>query len=188
LIAAMAAVPWVGVPFDVEQTFGKKRVPIKATIDGAPYRGSLVRMGGPCHLPIVLKEIREKIGKGPGYAVDIVLEEDTEPRVVQISADLEKAPKGAPEAKTFLQNSPTLTGGNTFAGSKRLSGRRRERSGSLRQSLCSPAIRRGDEASGSGLIAPVSHLPVRVLFANCNYSAPALNTKRPNFVLLRINH
>jgi Bacteriocin-protection, YdeI or OmpD-Associated/Domain of unknown function (DUF1905) len=92
----------VVVPFDVEQAFGKKRVPIKATIDGVPYRGSLVRMGGPCHLLIVLKEIREKIGKGPGDEVDIVLEEDTEPRVVRIPANLEKALKNAPGAKTLF--------------------------------------------------------------------------------------
>ena len=36
---------FVTVPFDVEATFGKKRVKVKATIEGEPYRGSLVRMG-----------------------------------------------------------------------------------------------------------------------------------------------
>lgn len=37
---------YVSIPFDVEKTFGKKRVPVKATIDGEPYRGSLVRRQG----------------------------------------------------------------------------------------------------------------------------------------------
>jgi hypothetical protein len=32
----------VTVPFDVEKEFGQKRVKIKATIDGEPYRGLLV--------------------------------------------------------------------------------------------------------------------------------------------------
>jgi uncharacterized protein YdeI (YjbR/CyaY-like superfamily) len=32
---------FVSIPFDVEEAFGKKRVPIKATIDGEPYRGTL---------------------------------------------------------------------------------------------------------------------------------------------------
>ncbi len=56
---------YVTVPFDVETVFGKKRVPVQATIDGQPYRGLLVRMGGPCHVLGVLKEIRERIGKQP---------------------------------------------------------------------------------------------------------------------------
>ena len=37
------------VPFDVEKAFGKKRVAVTATIDGEPYRGSLVRMGTSDH-------------------------------------------------------------------------------------------------------------------------------------------
>src|SRR4030066_510149 len=48
---------YVIVPFDVEKTFGKKRLKIKSSIDGEPYNGTLVRMGGPDHLLLVLKEI-----------------------------------------------------------------------------------------------------------------------------------
>lgn len=94
---------YVSVPFDVEQAFGKKRVKVKATIDGEPYRGSLVRMGSPCHLLIVLKEIREKIGKGPGDEVRVTLEEDTEPRVVDIPLDLKEALASNPEAEAVFQ-------------------------------------------------------------------------------------
>ena len=57
---------YVTVPFDVEAVFGKKRVKVKATIDGQPYQGSLVRMGEPCHLLPVRKDIRARIGKGMG--------------------------------------------------------------------------------------------------------------------------
>jgi len=57
---------YVTVPFDVEAAYGKKRVPVQATIDGQPYRGSLVRTSGQCHVLGVLKEIRERIGKQPG--------------------------------------------------------------------------------------------------------------------------
>jgi len=69
---------YVTVPFDVERVFGKKRVPVRATIDGIPYRGSLVRMGGACHVLGVLKEIRVSLGKGEGDVVEVVLEEDTD--------------------------------------------------------------------------------------------------------------
>jgi hypothetical protein len=41
---------YVSIPFDVEQIFGNKRPKVKATIQGVPYRGTLVRMGGACHL------------------------------------------------------------------------------------------------------------------------------------------
>ena len=55
---------FVSIPFDVEAAFGKKRVKVIATIDGVLYRGSLMRMGGPCHILGVLKDIRRQIGKG----------------------------------------------------------------------------------------------------------------------------
>lgn len=51
---------FVTIPFDVERAFGKKRVPVRATIDGVPYRGSLVRMGGECHILGILKSVRAK--------------------------------------------------------------------------------------------------------------------------------
>jgi len=89
---------FVEVPFDVEAAFGRKRVKVKATIDGVPYRGSLVRMGKPCHIVGVLKEIREKIGKGPGDQVHVVVEEDTEPRLVEVPEDLRQALGADPDA------------------------------------------------------------------------------------------
>ena len=41
-------------PFDVEKEFGSKgRVPVKASFDGVPYTGSMVKYGNPQHmLPI----------------------------------------------------------------------------------------------------------------------------------------
>jgi hypothetical protein len=94
---------FVSVPFDVELVFGKKRVPVQVTIDAEPYRGSLVRMGGTCHILPVLKHIRETIGKGPGDAVDVVVEEDLEPRVVEVPGDLAKALRGQPKALLFFR-------------------------------------------------------------------------------------
>jgi bifunctional DNA-binding transcriptional regulator/antitoxin component of YhaV-PrlF toxin-antitoxin module len=94
---------FVTIPFDVEQVFGAKRVPVKATIDGEPYRGSLVRMGGPDHMLIVLKEIREKIGKGPGDEVEVTVEKDDEPRVVQPPPELAAALAADPDAAAHFE-------------------------------------------------------------------------------------
>jgi hypothetical protein len=93
---------WVDVPFDVEKTFGKKRVPIRATIDGVPYRGSLVRMGGDCHMLLILKAIREKIGKQVGDKVSVRLQEDKAPRKIKVPADVQKAVRLKPKAASFF--------------------------------------------------------------------------------------
>jgi len=94
---------FVTVPFDVEQAFGKKRVKIKALIEGEPYRGTLVRMGGPEHLLLVLKDIREKIGKSFGDEIEIELEEDIEPRQVEAPQDLKDVMESDPEALEFFK-------------------------------------------------------------------------------------
>jgi hypothetical protein len=94
---------FVTVPFDVEEVYGQKRVKIKSTIDGEPYRGSLVRMGGPSHVLGVLKALREKLDKTYGDEVTVVVEEDTEPRTVTIPPDLKRALKADPEAAAFFE-------------------------------------------------------------------------------------
>ena len=93
---------FVEVPFDVEAAFGSKRPKVKAMIEGVPYRGILTRMGTDCHLLIVLKEIREQIGKTFGDEVTITVEPDTAPRVIEVPAELEKAFKTEKEAKAFF--------------------------------------------------------------------------------------
>ena len=93
---------WVDVPFHVEKAFGKKRVPIRATIDGVPYRGSLVRMGGDCHMLLILKAIREKIGKQAGDKVSVTLKEDKAPRKIKIPADVQIALRLKPRAGDFF--------------------------------------------------------------------------------------
>ena len=97
---------YVEFPYDVEKTFGTRgRVKIKATIDGEPYRGSLVNMGTGCHILIVLKAIREKIGKGEGDTVTVVLEQDTAERTVELPADFKKALGKNKAAKDFFEHS-----------------------------------------------------------------------------------
>ena len=93
---------FVEVPFDVEERLGSKRPKIKALIEGVPYRGLLVRMGGPNHVLIILKGIREQIGKTFGDEVTITVEPDTEPRLIEVPKDLLKVLKKDKEAKAFF--------------------------------------------------------------------------------------
>ena len=93
---------FVEIPFDVEEAFGSKRPKVRALIEGVPYRGTLVRMGGERHMLLILKGIREQVGKTFGDEVKIVLEADTEPRVVAVPPDLMKELKKNKDAKAFF--------------------------------------------------------------------------------------
>jgi hypothetical protein len=94
---------FVEVPFDVEAAFGSKRPKVKAMIEGVPYRGLLVRMGGPNHMLIILKGIREQIGKTFGDEINVSVELDTEERVIEIPKDLLKELKKDREAKAIFE-------------------------------------------------------------------------------------
>src|SRR5579872_520500 len=81
-------------PYDTEKEFATKgRIPIKATFDGVPYTGSLIKYGHPQHMLGLLKGIREEIGKGPGDVVDVVIWKDEEVRTVEVPAEFQKLMK-----------------------------------------------------------------------------------------------
>jgi len=82
---------FVKVPFDVERIFGSKRPKVKAMIEGVPYRGLLTRMGTEHHLLIILKGIREQIGKTFGDEIKVSVELDVEERAIAIPAELKRA-------------------------------------------------------------------------------------------------
>jgi hypothetical protein len=97
---------YVLFPFDVQEVFGSKgRIPIVATIDSVPYRGSLVKHGNPQHMLPVLKGIREKTGKTIGDVVDITIERDMEKREVEVPKDFKKALKENKLEEKFMQMS-----------------------------------------------------------------------------------
>jgi hypothetical protein len=79
----------VAFPYDVEKEFGVKgNVHVKATFDGIPYSGSLMKCGVPSHMLGVLKSIRTQIGKNPGDQVNVVVWKDVDARVFETPADL----------------------------------------------------------------------------------------------------
>ena len=66
---------YVEVPYDIKVRFGKGRLLVNATFDGIPYRGQVVKMGTPCYIIGVTKQIRKQIGKSFGDMVEVVLHE-----------------------------------------------------------------------------------------------------------------
>lgn len=96
---------FVAFPFDVAEVFGTRgRVPVNATFDGIPYRGSLVTYGDG-HLILVLSEIRRQLGKEAGDTVAVTIALDAEPRTVELDDDIEKAWADAAVLEAFRAQS-----------------------------------------------------------------------------------
>ena len=50
---------YVEVPYDIKALFGKGRLLVHASFDGVPYDGQIVKMGTPCYIIGVRKDIRK---------------------------------------------------------------------------------------------------------------------------------
>lgn len=93
---------YVEIPFDVYEVFGERNlVKVKATFDGIPYRGSLAKMGSPCHILIIRKDIRAQLNKDVGDFVEVTVEKDLEERIVEVPEELQKLLDENPKAKEF---------------------------------------------------------------------------------------
>jgi hypothetical protein len=81
----------IAPPVDVPEFFGTRaRVPIRGTINGFPFRSSLMPCGGH-HLMPVNKALREGAGVEPGDTVEVVMERDNAERTVEMPRLLKKA-------------------------------------------------------------------------------------------------
>ena len=87
---------FVFFPYDTQQEFGTRgQVRVKATFDGVPCAGALVKYAPPQHMLPVVKTILEQIGKHPGDSVSVVLERDEAERTVEVPAEFARAMKKA---------------------------------------------------------------------------------------------
>lgn len=96
----------ITIPFDVQEVYGSKRVPVKATVNGIEYRGSIVRMGGVYCLGIP-KAFRDSAGIKAGDNIVVTLELDDEPRTVDVPDDLATALADAGLSEIFSAMSYT---------------------------------------------------------------------------------
>jgi hypothetical protein len=88
---AKGTTTFVLVPESVMAAFApRKRVPIKATVNGYAYRTTIVDMGdGPCFA--VNKTVRTAVGVSRNDLIGVTLELDTEVRTVEVPADMAMA-------------------------------------------------------------------------------------------------
>jgi hypothetical protein len=80
----------IAPPVDVIEYFGTRaRVPIRGTINGFPFRSSLMPCGSARMMP-VNKALCQGAGVAPGDIVDVVMERDEESRTVEAPPELKK--------------------------------------------------------------------------------------------------
>lgn len=81
--------------FDPQKIFGTKaRVPVVLTIDGKKFRRSIARYAGELML-VFNAELREQTGYKAGDRINVLIERDFEPRVVELPQDVSQALKTA---------------------------------------------------------------------------------------------
>ncbi len=92
------------VPFDAGKEFGSRsQIRVKGTVDGHPYRSTLLPTGDGKHFLVVKSDIRRAIVKEAGETVAVTVEVDSEPRSVTTPKDLLKALEGDATAQSAFQ-------------------------------------------------------------------------------------
>ncbi len=101
IVAARGGGAYVLVPERVVRALGGGgRIPVEATFEGVPYRGSIVNMGaGPCLG--VLKAIRSQLGKDVGDEISVVVTREEGPRMIAVPSDLAAALRKAKARAAF---------------------------------------------------------------------------------------
>ena len=88
-------------PFDVAEVFQRKgRVPVKGTINGFPFRSSLMNMGDG-HMMAVNAQVRDGGHCKAGDTVAVVMELDEDERKVEVPDYLKKIINSDVKAKEF---------------------------------------------------------------------------------------
>ncbi|HMF56980.1 MAG TPA: YdeI/OmpD-associated family protein [Pyrinomonadaceae bacterium] len=97
-------VPRFTLPKKESAKFGTRaRVAVAGTINGFPFRSSIFPTGTGTHYMAINREMRAGANVKIGDRVKITLETDTEPRTVEVPADLKKALSKSKPAHTRFE-------------------------------------------------------------------------------------
>ncbi len=109
LLTAGKTATGIKIPPEIIEGMGAGKKPaVKVTINGFTYRSTVAVMNGD-FMAGVSAENREGAGIRGGDKIDVLLELDTEPRVVEVPKDFQKALNANPKAK---QNFEKLSNSN----------------------------------------------------------------------------
>ena len=85
---------YLAIPFDAREKYGSRgQIKVKGTINGQPFKSTLLPRGDGSHYLVDSRPIREKIGASHGAKVRVTLEADKEVRKVAVPKDLAAALK-----------------------------------------------------------------------------------------------
>ncbi len=91
----------IEIPADVIESLGSgKRPKLQLTVGGLSYRSTVAVMGGGYFVAFT-KEHRAKTGLKAGDPIEVTVELDTEPRIVEVPTDLLAALKAGGLAEAF---------------------------------------------------------------------------------------
>jgi hypothetical protein len=97
----------ISVPPDKVAELGGGKAPlVKVTVNGYSYRGKVAVYGGECLIGFSA-EHRDATGINGGDTIDVTLELDTEPRMVEVPDDLLSALKEANLMEVFEKAAPS---------------------------------------------------------------------------------
>jgi hypothetical protein len=100
---AVGSWTYVTVPFQATEVFeSRARIPVKGTINGVPYRGSLIPHGDGRHYMVVNKTLQKNCGASNGELVELTMMFDDEERTVEIPGDLDIVLTLAPDTKKIF--------------------------------------------------------------------------------------
>ncbi len=92
------------IPLEVSAAFETRgRVPVRGTLNGFPFRTSLMPEGDGTHAMAVRKELRAGAKAAAGDVVEVVLERDVAERVVDVPAELEGAWRDSAAARRAFE-------------------------------------------------------------------------------------
>jgi len=94
---------YLNLPKQVSETFGTKgQVKVKGTVNGHPFRSTVMPHGDGTHYLVVGKDIRHQIHATQGDTVSVTVELDFASRQVEVPDDLEQAlSMNAPAQEAF---------------------------------------------------------------------------------------
>jgi Domain of unknown function (DUF1905)/Bacteriocin-protection, YdeI or OmpD-Associated len=78
---------FIELPLDVEKVFGRKRAPVRGTINGTSFESTVAVYGGRYYLPLK-RALRDRAGLASGDEVRITLTPDDRKRRVELPEDL----------------------------------------------------------------------------------------------------
>jgi hypothetical protein len=103
ILAAGKTAAGIEVPAKVVEGLGSSKVPlVRVTINGFTYRSAVAVVGGKFMIG-VSNDNRKAAGVAAGDTVDVDLELDTAPRVLELPADFAQALNRDPKAKKVFE-------------------------------------------------------------------------------------